>query len=180
MCFALHFTDISSAVIFCFDMPPPTQKTIEAKLASTHWNDSLVFHPILLSAIRDMYNSSVWALRDFIRKAELQRTFDTPTSIVQPDFVHLHELARHVIHSNEVLDVALSTSQRLQARCLKSARTGPSMKEPQDREEHLCERFEVLENDLLAIKRRSVSLHERLQNEIQLVRKSPPKGAPRN
>jgi hypothetical protein len=174
MCFAFHFTDISSAVIFCLDMPHKTQKDIEDKLASAHWSDSLAFHPILLSAVRDMYNSSVWALRDFIRKAEIQRTFDTPTSIVQPDFVHLHELARHVIHSNEVLDVALTTSQRLQARCMKSTRTRNSTKESQDREQDLCEQFEFLENDLFGIKRRSISLQERLQNEIQLVRNSRP------
>jgi hypothetical protein len=167
MCFALHFPATNSAIIICLDIPRPAQKIIEAKLSSTNWNDSLAFHPILLFAIRDMYNTSVWSLRDFIRAAERQRTFSTPTSTVQPDFVHLHELARHVIHANEVLDVALNTTKRLQIRCLNLA--APAAAES-DSETDLRDQFEYLENDLRAIKRRSESLHERLQNEIQLVR----------
>jgi hypothetical protein len=171
MSLAIHFPATNSAVIICLDIPRPTQKAIEAKLSSTNWNDSLAFHPILLSAIRDMYNTSVWALRDFIRAAERQRTFATPTSTVQPDFVHLHELARHVIHANEVLDVALNTTKRLQTRYLNLAAPPAAAS---DSETDLRDQFEYLENDLRAIKRRSESLHERLQNEIQLVRLPPP------
>jgi hypothetical protein len=168
MCLALHFTETNSAIIFCLDMPRPTQDAMEAKLTSINWNDSLAFHPFLLSVIRGMYNDSVWALRDFIRNAELQRTFDTPTSTVQPDFVHLHELARHVIHSNEVLDVALTTVKRLESHCRELATLRHSVS--LDSEVDLRDQFESLEYDMCAIKRRSESLHERLQNEIQLVR----------
>jgi hypothetical protein len=170
MCIALHFTETSSAIIICLDLPRPVQKKMEAKLTSTNWNDSLAFHPILLLAVRELYDDSVWALRDLVRDAERQRTIGTPTSIGQPDFVHLHELARHVIHSNEVLDLALSTAKSLENRCREFAMLHCSSNLASDYDTDIRDEFEYMENNLRAIKRRSSTLHERLQNEIQLVR----------
>jgi Mg2+ and Co2+ transporter CorA len=143
---------------------------MEAKLTSTNWNDGLAFHPILLLTVRQIYDDSVWALRDLVRDAERQRTFGTSTSIVQPDFEHLHELARHAIHSNEVLDVALSTVKSLEDRCREFATRYCSPNLDSDYDTDIRDEFESIENDLRAIKRRSSTLHERLQNEIQLVR----------
>jgi hypothetical protein len=117
------------------------------------------WHELFLGVVRDLYDHSVWALRDCIRDAERIRS----SPAIQPEFVHLHEIARHVIHSNETLDVAIDTIERLQQTC--------SKKEPWGGAETLkfSGSMSALEKDMKSIKRRSESLHERLQNEINLV-----------
>lgn len=77
-----------------------------------------------------------------------------------PDFVHLHDMARHLIHSNESLDVAVETIQSIRDRCT------------QMKEGYFDNRTYALQKELKAIKWRSESLRERLQNEINLVSNS--------
>jgi hypothetical protein len=80
--------------------------------------------------------------------------------------VHLHEIARHLFHSNETLDVAVDTIRRLLASYSRllplEKRDGPVLLNFHDR-------ISALEKDVQGIKRRSESLKERLQNEISLV-----------
>ena len=80
--------------------------------------------------------------------------------------MHLHEIARHLFHSNETLDVAVDTIRRLltiYARLLSpEKRDDPALF-------HFHDIISALEKDVQGIKRRSESLTERLQNEINLV-----------
>ena len=80
--------------------------------------------------------------------------------------MHLHEIARHLLHSNETLDVAVDTIKRILAsypRLLPpERRDGPTLL-------NLHDRTSALEKDVQGIKRRSESLAQRLQNEIDLV-----------
>jgi hypothetical protein len=85
--------------------------------------------------------------------------------------VHLHEIARHLLHSNETLDVAVDTIKRLLA-------SYPRLFPPEKREDpallNFHDRISALEKDVQGIKRRSESLTERLQNEINLVSRAFP------
>jgi hypothetical protein len=80
--------------------------------------------------------------------------------------VHLHEIARHLLHSNETLDVAVDTIKRILA-------SYPRLLPPERRDDlallNLHDRTSALEKDVQGIKRQSESLTQRLQNEIDLV-----------
>jgi hypothetical protein len=79
--------------------------------------------------------------------------------------VHLYEIARHLFHSNETLDVAVDTIRRLLA-------TYSRLLPPEKRDDpalfNFHDKISALEKDVQGIKRRSESLSERLQNEINL------------
>jgi hypothetical protein len=80
--------------------------------------------------------------------------------------VHLHEIARHLFHSNETLDVSVDTIRRLLA---SYSRLLPPEKREDPALLNFHDRISALEKDVQGIKRRSESLTERLQNEINLV-----------
>jgi len=80
--------------------------------------------------------------------------------------VHLHEIARHLFHSNETLDVAVDTIRRL---LTIYGRLLPLEKRDDPALFNFHDTISALEKDVQGIKRRSESLTERLQNEINLV-----------
>jgi vacuolar-type H+-ATPase subunit D/Vma8 len=71
-----------------------------------------------------------------------------------------------VFHSNETLDVAIDTTKRLLNSCERLLPPNISDDPPLS---DLFHRISTLEKDVQSIKRRSESLTERLQNEINLV-----------
>jgi hypothetical protein len=84
------------------------------------------------------------------------------TQYFQPDFPRLHDIARHIIHSNETLDVAVDTIDSISHQnILFSEEICITSKQ-------LQQRLYLVLKKMNAIKRRSVSLSERLQNEINL------------
>jgi len=80
--------------------------------------------------------------------------------------VHLHEIARHLFHSNETLDMAVNTIRRLLTIYV---RLLPSKKRDDPALFNFHDKISALEKDVQRIKRRSKSLTERLQNKINLV-----------
>ena len=139
------------------------RKQLKDKLSSSSTTQFDPWHETFLEATRDLYDQSVWSLRHCIRDSERSRNTLSVSEDSQPDFLHLHEIARHVIHSNECLDVAIDTIERT----VKDFKR----RSPPDSVETLNSvgRISALEKDLRSIKRRSESLQERLQNEINLV-----------
>jgi hypothetical protein len=122
------------------------------------------WHEAFLGSMRDLYDESVWSLRHCIRGSERSRTsLSVSDDSQQPDFLHLHEIARHVIHSNECLDVAIDTIERI-------GRDFKSRIQPESEViSNFLSKLASLEKDVRGIKQRSDSLQERLQNEINLV-----------
>jgi len=85
-----------------------------------------------------------------------------------PDFTLLHEIARHLIHSNETLDIAVDTIECLRNGYKRAAAIPNGFGDPH-RIEEFQEQTRKIEKDVKCIKRRSESLLERLQSEINLV-----------
>jgi hypothetical protein len=162
-CFAMHDADNMCFLVLCLDCPKEARKQLKDKLSS--WRPSQIdsWHGLFLGAVRDLYDQSVWSLRHCIRDSELTRSALSTSDEFQPDFLHLHEIARHVIHSNECLDVAIDTIERI-FKDFKRRSQAES-----DGTLNFLSRISALEKDLIGIKRRSGSLQERLQNEINLV-----------
>jgi hypothetical protein len=87
------------------------------------------------------------------------------------DFFRLHEIARHLVHSNETLGVAVETIHSISEEHKEfSAERERTSKD--DRLIHFQTQRSLsnLAQDLNNIKMRSASLQERLLNEINLVR----------
>ncbi|KAF2704947.1 hypothetical protein K504DRAFT_415392 [Pleomassaria siparia CBS 279.74] len=151
--FIRYSTIIGSTFVLCVDCPASIQNHLRAKMVPSLASVS-DWHVMFLEVMMEHYDKSVWQLRDCVRQVECMRGSE---QTFQPDFIHLHELARHVIHSNETLDVAIDT--------IRSIRDHQEIigEDPQ-----VQNRTSALEKHLKRINRRSQSLHERLQNEINL------------
>ena len=80
--------------------------------------------------------------------------------------MHLHEIARHLFHSNETLDMAVNTIRRLLTIYVR-------LLPPKKRDDlalfNFHNKISALEKDVQRIERRSKSLTERLLNKINLV-----------
>ncbi|KAI9856198.1 MAG: hypothetical protein M1813_009215 [Trichoglossum hirsutum] len=97
-------------VVICFDAPRALQTRLEEVLSSDREkrevHDPYALHSVIVDEVLAIYDSSVWSLRDLVRSVEQNRASMVPT---QPNYPHLHEVARHTIHSTETLDVAIET-----------------------------------------------------------------------
>ncbi|KAF2687093.1 hypothetical protein K458DRAFT_415362 [Lentithecium fluviatile CBS 122367] len=161
-CFATCAGDAKNFLVLCLDCPKNVQGRLRDQLRATKPAEMNAWHEALLKSVRDMYDHSVWSLRHCIRDAERGRDALFASLDFQPDFVHLHEIARHAIHSNETLDVAIDTVERILKDFKKRSQT------ESDGSLDFPNIVSALEKDLRSIKRRSESLQERLQNEINL------------
>jgi hypothetical protein len=161
-CYARHDTEFRCLLVLCLDCPTPVRKQLEGRLSSVP-SASDSWHETFLESMRDLFDESVWLLRHPIRGSERNRTTLSPFDGAQPDFLHFHEMARHVIHSNECLDVAIDTIERIlkdfKRRCHPES----------DGVSNFLSSIAAVGKDLRGIKRRSEALQERLQNEINLV-----------
>ncbi|CAI6340158.1 unnamed protein product [Periconia digitata] len=125
---------------------------------------------LFIETMRDLYDASVWSLRDCVRKAEKSRSQNVHDDRFQPDFVYLHDMARHVDHSNETLDIAVDTVRcvRKSSKVFDSNSSSAHGISRDERPLEFQDRLFGLEKELKGIKRRSQSLTERLRSEINL------------
>ncbi|KAF7504365.1 hypothetical protein GJ744_002422 [Endocarpon pusillum] len=156
--------------VLCFDAPDRFRLELLESLKSRGWrsNDPGIYqlHTFLLDQIINLYDESVWALRDLVRNLERGRTGIRP---VEPDFPALHDIARHAIHVSETLDVAIENVSSM----LRQYTSFPEDRSFQSAEEKTkfrrttqCFNFQM--QTLKGLKARSASNQARMQNEITL------------
>ncbi|KAK2799695.1 hypothetical protein FQN50_008395 [Emmonsiellopsis sp. PD_5] len=142
--------------------------------------DPYMWHIALLDDLKEAYDNSVWKMRDLGR----DNNDGTKT-----DFKQLHDIARHLSHSNETLDVTMETLDSLihehgsfNAVNPKSGTTQPATPNSQSTAQSATPNLSIPHNavsdvdrrlyyilkEIKAIKARSASLNFRLQNEINL------------
>ncbi|EXA33895.1 hypothetical protein FOVG_15186 [Fusarium oxysporum f. sp. pisi HDV247] len=158
--------------VFCFDTPSALQNKVQEALSSVddnRWSfDPYSIHAVLIDAVLDVYNASVWSARDLIRNIEKNRT---SSSDPKPNYPQIHDIARHAIHSSETLNVAIGTLNSLLRQHNEFLEERPIMaKGATTICIHKCTtrtlrlQLQMFQNLLL----RSQSNRERLQNEITL------------
>ncbi|KAK2756213.1 hypothetical protein FQN54_005621 [Arachnomyces sp. PD_36] len=157
-----HPKNHTEFVLF-LDMPPSMQKRMSLHLPSIEKMDAFAWHTIFFAEIRELFDSSIWSLRDLVRAIETARGIRNESP---PDFPRFHEIARHIIHSNETLDVAIDTVDGTIHEHESFLRECGGTEDAQFRDLH--RRLYYSSRELWALKRRSESLYERLQNEINL------------
>jgi len=97
-------------IVLCFDLPPSIMSSISTFLLSPQNDLQLLepfsVHTVLLEHVIKLYDIALWSFRDIIRDLEKHRL---PSENPQPDYIGMHEISRHIIHSSEMLETAIAT-----------------------------------------------------------------------
>ncbi|KAG9554580.1 hypothetical protein KCU71_g9460, partial [Aureobasidium melanogenum] len=171
MSFLSKWTDHSNLLI-CFDTPNDFPQQFEAALnaclgeTSETFQKPYAFHVILLDALVDIYDQSIWDLSTRIQtdcyNVKNRKHMD------KTDFPGLHEVARHTAHATETVQVAGNVIERMASECEALA----ERENDGDAEQAMHERLESLRmhhSMMLGVAARSISNEKRLSNEINLV-----------
>ncbi|KKK16273.1 hypothetical protein ARAM_003167 [Aspergillus rambellii] len=134
------------------------------------------WHAALAHVVLEQYDAAFWSLRDLVRGHEKSpkltkgRKKSSTVAIEDEEFFpELHDIARHVFHYNETIEVAEHTLQRLgseQMRWRKEDRTDVE----KNLEAWIKPHTDLLyqEKSAFSLKTRSKSLNNRHLNEINL------------
>lgn len=149
------------------DTPPELEKAIQDAWddGSRKTQNPYEWYCLITEKITDLYDESIWKLRDFVREDVEKKRSPESTN-----FERLHDIARHIIHSNETLEVALSTLDGIQqAHRLFSEEICSSNPARVDFSfRHTQLELSDLTRTVKASFLRSKSLHDRIHNEINL------------
>jgi hypothetical protein len=116
---------------------------------------------MLLIHIVESFDRAVWSWRDVVR--ELEKTRPDHNAVAERSFEHMHETARHVIHSSEMLATAVSVAEAV----IKEASVFPSL-EHDLAHATILKDLEFHVSLLTSFRNRSQALERRLDNEINL------------
>ncbi|KAK0301614.1 hypothetical protein LTR82_018213 [Friedmanniomyces endolithicus] len=148
-----------------YDLPETLRQNISQSLIDNtverYGNGAFSLHPFILLHIVVCFDKAVWLWRDVVRDIETGRKADG--SVYTDSFEHMHETARHVIHSSETLATALSVVQSISKDIV--AHSLPSSDFDTAavlRETDFCHSL------LTSLLHRSQALEKRLANEIAL------------
>ncbi|KAI0412426.1 hypothetical protein F5X98DRAFT_354893 [Xylaria grammica] len=119
------------------------------------------FYPHLLEEVARQQEAAVWAIRDEVRVVEKQPPSEGRPD---PDYRHMHDIARHAIHVSETLDVAVQTIQHM------LVRHGALMRPTPDKYgwQKIHSQIQFFESYISSLRCRSSSNEKRMSNEIQL------------
>ncbi|EGX54027.1 hypothetical protein AOL_s00004g60 [Orbilia oligospora ATCC 24927] len=176
--------------MLCLDCPDDLVKGMRKSLETASPDhfivDPYAFHQVAIRGIVNLYDKSIWRIRDVVRTVEkagsierinsglsnnIGASLQTRPKARKPevDYDHLHEAARHVIHSTETLQVSTQLLEQIILRHKERLNCLGNIPE----EEKVCMR-QVGDNLMFyygmihAFKCRSESMQARHQNEIQL------------
>ncbi|OJD26094.1 hypothetical protein ACJ73_02532 [Blastomyces percursus] len=154
--------------IFCSDFLPSLRDGLNRRISSVDPSDPFTWHASFANELRVVYDKCVWGLRDLVRIAEKERD---KRQTAGPNFPNLHNIARHVIHSVEILDVAIETMDSILHEhdlFITNEGSAGSSPIPKLKSNDVARHLYYHSRELRAIKARSVSLYDRLTNEISL------------
>jgi hypothetical protein len=155
-----------SFTILCFGIEDDAQTHIRRQILESNFAaleaHPLSIHNLVLKYILESFDRAVWSWRDVVRKLEMSRSHRGPEAA--RDFDHMHEIARHLIHSTEMLTTALSVVESIAKECdFVRNKAG-------DQATFACRReLEFVCSLIRALLNRSSALEKRMENEIALV-----------
>ncbi|MCJ1312702.1 hypothetical protein MMC25_006378 [Agyrium rufum] len=153
-----------SITVYCFDVEPALQAQIVRSLlpvASTvDLSVLLSIQQAILQGLVSWFDDAVWRVRDFVRSVEKGRQ---GSQLYNTDFVYLHDLARHTIHTVECTEIATDMTNQLFNSAESMARSDPSNEVNQ----HVA-MIAFWASKLKNIHRRAQAVEKRLLNEINL------------
>jgi hypothetical protein len=152
--------------IFCLDVGDAARAHLHQQILGSELTvlegHPLSVHFLVLRYTLESFDRAVWSWRDVVRELEtsrLHRRFATAR-----DFDHMHEIARHLIHSIEMLTTALSVVDCMINECeIIGSGSGSQASSACRRELHFVSSL------MKALLHRSGALEKRMENEIALV-----------
>ncbi|KAJ9271874.1 hypothetical protein DTO212C5_1955 [Paecilomyces variotii] len=154
--------------VFFLDLPADRESQLRESIDSTFEGNPYIWHALFMEQAKELYDKAIWSVRHLVRDVEKGRNRKPPIVL---DFPDLHDIARHISHVNEILQVAEHTAQRI----VHEQATWITWREKTDVSQRDRMRWIQNQQDLLffakeihCLKTRSRSLAERMQNEINL------------
>ncbi|KAI0427750.1 hypothetical protein F5Y09DRAFT_344327 [Xylaria sp. FL1042] len=151
-------------IILAFDLPLVVASSFFEVLASPDpgsLQSPFWVYPHLLSEVARHQEAAVWAIRNQVREVEKK----IPSKgRPDPDYRHLHDIARHAIHVSETLDVAIKTIRRM----IERHKDLWSSLSDQGGEQEIHSQLQFFESYISSLSSRSASNEKRMLNEIQL------------
>ncbi|CAG8045672.1 unnamed protein product [Penicillium salamii] len=155
----------NQTIVLALDFDQPWRdRFLKAVMArDPRWlEDPFWVYPALVEQVARAQEPSVWGIRDHVRGLE---TEGKPEGRPQPDYRRLHDIARHAIHVNETLDVAV---QNLEDILVQHESYMVASTENNSCSEDIHLRLRSFLSFLANLRYRSISNEKRLQNEVQL------------
>ncbi|KAI9925110.1 hypothetical protein AWENTII_006762 [Aspergillus wentii] len=158
------FPQTGQQIVVFLNLPEQQWKDIQIPSNSDRKSNPYVWHTAFADQAKEIYNHSVWSMRDLVRDVEKQR--DEPNNPA-PEFPKLHDIARHISHANENLEVALHTIDSV----IQEQRTW-RVEYAVDKKKPLWiqnqQRLRFIAKELHSQSTRCRSLSDRMKNEINL------------
>ena len=155
-------------VILLFDAVSPVLERVGNSLQNPDpecLGDPFWVYARVAADIVGFQDSAVWAIRDQVRTIEKQ----VPSGKPQPDYRHLHDVARHAVHVSETIDVVTETLNGILAQHEDFISQINASQVINDNASDSIHRQLLFCKDMIKnLGHRSFSNRERLQNEIQL------------
>ncbi|KXS94861.1 hypothetical protein AC578_8466 [Pseudocercospora eumusae] len=154
---------------YCFDLPENLKAALRASVEASKFTAYLPasIWSLIVEATLPLFDAQVWKCRDLIRWHEQNRPIQDNVSATErpkPQYEDFHEIARHAIHSTEMLQTALHVLNAIQDE--HSIFADQDTKRPQYRE--ILRSLSYHKTILQGFEGRSRALETRLANEMQL------------
>ncbi|EME79709.1 uncharacterized protein MYCFIDRAFT_81190 [Pseudocercospora fijiensis CIRAD86] len=154
---------------YCFDLPKQLKHALRTTLATSTFSAHLpaTIWTLILQHAMPLFDAQVWKCRDLIRWHEKHRPIAAKTTAAnrpKPQYEDFHEIARHAIHSTEMLQTALHVLDAIQKEheIFSSAIPQPY------RHREITRSLSYHRTLLQGFEGRSRALETRLANEMQL------------
>jgi len=154
----------NSNLVLTLDAGQDIQNELDRRLQSIDERDPYSWQVVFVEEVIKLYDKSVWSLRDLVRKVEKTRGSHCNLTEIS----HLHEISRHLGHSHETLDIAINIIKSISSEHEAFWNERKIYGDKQGPDKQVQRRLSSLSLELSNITRRSVSLKERLQYEINL------------
>lgn len=168
MTFIWYWQPDDEFILLCF-VPDRSKDVFQNSLTKTshHSLADSAFrgHAMLLEGVVQVFDQSVWSFVKLVRTLEKRRPSVQDKHI---DYGYMHELARHVIHSSEMLEMALKVVDHILIEGGELERT--ILPEKAKRSSPAINAIRLQKTILECLHLRSRALEDRLRNEINLVR----------
>jgi hypothetical protein len=129
-------------------------------------SDPYWVHALFVEEVIRLQDVSVWGIRNLVRKTEIQRAeWKRP----EPDYIVLHDIARHAVHVSETLDLAVKTVTCMMLQHNQLLESQPTINDKSKSSQgRIRKRLHLFDHILESLRSRAASNKERLLNEIQL------------
>ncbi|KAE8349437.1 hypothetical protein BDV28DRAFT_60942 [Aspergillus coremiiformis] len=157
--------------VFFVGLPMDEQLAIRKRFPTRdmRYYNPYIWHAVFAHAVAMLYEKYFWSLRNLVRAVEKGRNNKTHAELQATDFPNLHDIARHIFHSTEILEVAEHNIKSVTADHTRWRHDFPEMAS-RVHGAHLQtgQKLAFAAKEMYSLKIRSKSLTDRLHNEINL------------